>query len=88
MVVRVELGGVYARGYRLYRRVVRSPTRHLPEPAGVPELVAEVAPQLHALFAKQYVLPLRRAVHDAEAQSVRPVAGDYVEGIGGVAEAL
>ena len=88
MVVRVELRGIYALCYRLYRRVVRRRPRHLPEAACIPELVAEVPSELDSFLAEKYVLALRRAVHDAEAQAVGAVAGNDVERVGGIAEAL
>ena len=79
---------VNARNDFFNRRIVRDFSRHLAETAGVPKLVAEVSAKLDALFAKQNVLSLRRAVHYAEAKPVGSVLCDNFERVGRIAEAL
>ena len=61
---------------------------HLPETAGVPKLVAEVAAQLDVLFVENDVLSQRRGAHNAQAQGVGAILGDEVERIGRIAQAL
>src|SRR5208283_5208702 len=60
----------------------------LAEAAGVPELVAEIAAQLHLLFIVENVLPQRRGSHHSEAQGVGAILADEVEGVRGIAQAL
>ncbi len=56
------------------------------EAGGVPEFVAEVAAFFDLFFIEADVLALGGDAHEAEAQAVRAVFDDEVEGIGGVAE--
>jgi hypothetical protein len=72
------------------RRDELSPGRpaHLPEAAGVPELVAEVLAALDPVLLEADVLALRRDRDDAEAQAVGAVFVDQVERIRRVAERL
>ena len=55
---------------------------HLPEAAGIPELVGEVAALLDLLLIKLDVLALRGDTNDAEAETVGAVFCDQVERIG------
>ena len=54
----------------------------LAEPAGVPELIAEVAAQFHLLFIVKDVLPERGGPHHPKPERVGPVELEYVEGFG------
>src|SRR5437879_12377594 len=60
----------------------------LAEAAGVPEFVAEVAPQLDVLLVVEHVLAERGAAHDAEPERVGAVVADELERVGRIAEAL
>ena len=61
---------------------------HLAEPAGVPQLVAEVPAQLDILLVEQHVLAKRGAPHGAKAQGIRPVLRDQLERVGRITKAL
>ena len=82
MIIRVEFRWIQPRDDALERRVVAGIAVHLPEPAGVPQLVAEILAALNAVDLKANVLPLRRDGNDAEAQPVRAVRVDQVERVG------
>ena len=79
-----EEGEFVFRGIRI--RVERS--LHLPEPAGVPELVAEISAFDDLLFVEFDVLPLRRDAEESEADAIRAVFGDEVKRVRGIAKAL
>ena len=61
---------------------------HLPEAAGVPQLVAEVAAKLDVFFVEQHVEAKRRAAHRAKAQGIRAILGNQLQRVGRVAQAL
>ena len=61
---------------------------HLPEAAGVPEFVGEIASFLDLTFVKFHVRARGRNPHDAEAQAVRSVGGDQVQRIGRIPQRL
>src|SRR2546422_6677887 len=63
-------------------------TLHLPEAAGVPEFVAEVAAQLDVFLVEKHILAERRAAHRAEANGVGAVFRDQFERVGRIAELL
>src|SRR5213592_4387347 len=74
-------------GARATRRA-GSLSYHLTEAARVPEFVAEVAAQFDVFLVEEHVLAERRAAHGAEAEGVGAVAGDELERVGRIAEAL
>ena len=58
---------------------------HLAEPGNVPKFGREITAFFDLLFIKADVLAARRDPHQAEAQPVRAIFVDQVEGIGGIA---
>ena len=57
------------------------PTLHLAEATGIPQFVAEVAPQLHVLFIKQHIQTQRRTAHGAKAEGIGPILFDQLQWI-------
>ena len=72
------------RGIRI--RVERS--LHLSEPAGVPELIAEISSLDDLLFVELDILSLRRDAQESKADAIGAVFGDEVERVRRIAEAL
>src|SRR3954447_5963160 len=61
---------------------------HLAKAAGVPEFVAEIAPQFHMLLVKEDILPERSRPHRSKTEGVRAITRDEIERIGRVTKAL